>query len=175
MSIRRVSWDHVPPGSLPYADGYFDVAVMHTLLSHVPDPAAVLTQGRRVLRAAGRLIVFDADHAGTTYGLPNYEQMRRIDFLLTSSIASHPDVCRQMPRLLKEVGFQLVGHHADILCECGNGDYWLSSVKGFIAMLPALNVLSPEEGEDRAAQMLQSHENGTFFASGAFNTFIATR
>lgn len=171
----RIHWDHVPAGQLPYPAGTFDVIVMHTLLSHVPDPSAVLAEAARILKPGGRLIVFDADHAGTTYGQPDYAAMRRIDHLLTSAIATHPDVCRQMPRLLKAAGFELEEHRSHILSECGRGDYWLSSVRGFAGMLPALNILSEEEGAEWVRGMLASHEDGTFFAAGAFYTFYANR
>ena len=59
-----------------------------------------------------------------------------------------------------------------MLSECGRGDYWLSSVRGFARLIPALGILPPEEGEAWARQMLQSHEDGTFFASGTFYTFV---
>ena len=39
--------------SLPFADDCFDVVVMHTLLSHVHDQAAVLSEARRVLNSEG--------------------------------------------------------------------------------------------------------------------------
>lgn len=171
---RRIHWDHLTPGRLPYADGQFDVIVMHTLLSHVSDPVAILKEAKRVLAPHGTLVIFDADHAGTTYGQESYEAMRRVDHLLTSTIATHPDVCRQMPRYLKAAEFRLNQHHSEILSECGRGDFWLSSVRGVEKMIPALNILTEEEGHKWVAQMFDSHNNGTFFAAGAFYTFYAS-
>jgi ubiquinone/menaquinone biosynthesis C-methylase UbiE len=171
----RIRWDHIRPGALPYGEATFDAVLMHTLLGHVPDPAAILAEAARVLRRGGRLIVFDADHAGTTYGEADYETTRRIDHLLSSAIATHPDVCRQMPRYLKAAHFKLTDYRADVIAECGRGDYWLSSVRGFARMFPTLGVLSPEEADRWVGHMLKSHEDGTFFAAGSFYTFHAER
>ncbi len=169
----RVKWDHLSTGPLPYDDAMFDVVTMHTLLSHVPDPVYLLTEARRVLKMGGKLIVFDADHAGTTYAQPSYEATRRIDHLLASAIATHPDICRQLPRLLKMSGYRLVYHNAGIISECGKGDYWLSSVQGFARLIPTIGALSPQEAEAWVRHMTSSHEDGTFFAAGAFYTFFA--
>ncbi len=171
----RVSWDHIGATALPYDDAIFDVVTMHTLLSHVPEPESIMAEAARVLKPDGQLIVFDADHASTTYGLPDYAQMRRTDYALVSNIATYPDICRQLPRLLKKAGFKMTHHASTILSECGRGDFWLSSVRGFARFIPALGILPKEEGEAWVQHMLQSHEDGTFFAAGAFYTFYATR
>ena len=168
-----IQWQHLDTGALPYEDESFDVITMHTLLSHVPDPVSVLSEARRVLKKDGRLIVLDADHAGTTYNQPDYETTRRIDHLLTTAIATNPDICRQLPKLLKASGYTLVDHRADVISECGKGDYWLSSVQGFARLLPTLGALSKDEADSWVDYMLRSHDEGTFFASGSFYTFYA--
>ena len=174
-STERIRWDRVSSDHLPYAEATFDAVIMHTLLSHVRDPVGVLAEAARVLKPQGQLIVFDADHAGTTYGQPDYATMRRIDYLLTSAIATHPDICRQLPRHLKATGFILHRHRAEILSECGRGDFWLSSVRGFARIMPALGILSPDEAQSWVDSMLDAHEQGTFFAAGAFYSFHARR
>ena len=86
-----------------------------------------------------------------------------------------PDVCRQMPRYLRESQLKLLNHTSFVLSECGQGNYWLSSVNAFSRIIPAMNLLPPEQGETWIKQMQQSHENGTFFCSGTFFTFYVTR
>jgi len=40
---------------LPFDDGYFDVAFCHTVLTHVPDTAAALSEAKRVLKPGGTI------------------------------------------------------------------------------------------------------------------------
>lgn len=171
----RIAWDHLDGTRLPYADATFDCIIMHTLLSHVPDLRNLLDEAFRVLKPGARLIVFDGDHASTTYGLPDYAKMREVDLKLTLAIATHPDICRQLPRLLKAAGFRLLRHESTLLSECGTGDFWLSSVRGFARLIPALGILPEAEGQAWVEHMLRSHENGTFFAAGAYYTFHAVK
>ncbi len=171
----RIRWDHIASGALPYQGAMFDAVLMHTVLSHVPDPASVLAEAARVLKPRGRLIVFDADHAGTTYAQPDYLTTHRIDQILAAAIATHPGVCRQMPRYLKAARFRLRDYRVDVIAECGRGDYWLGSVRGFARMFPTLNVLSADEAQRWVDYLFRSHEDGTFFAAGSFYTFHAER
>lgn len=170
-----IQWDHLTGGKLSYEEASFDAVAIHTLLSHVEEPGETLRGVARILKPGGRLIVFDADHAGTTYGLPDFAEMRRIDHLLTSAIACHPDICRQLPRLLKSVGLVVEDHAAEVISECGRGDFWLSSVRGFARMIPELGILPEDEAAAWVGQLLQSHEEGTFFAAGTYYTFFARK
>jgi ubiquinone/menaquinone biosynthesis C-methylase UbiE len=50
--------------------GQFDVAMAHTLVSHVDAPPAVLKEIAGCVRPGGRLAVFDGDYASWEYGEP---------------------------------------------------------------------------------------------------------
>ena len=171
----RIEWRKIEAGALPFGDSEFDVIAMHTLLSHVARPEALLREAHRVLRPGGTLIVFDADHASTTYGLPEYGRMRMVDQKLAEAIATHPDICRQLPRLFKTAGFQLERHRSELFSKCGRGDFLLSSVRGSGRLIPALGILPEEEGRAWVEAMLGSHEEGTFFAAGSYYTFFASK
>ena len=45
--------------ALPVADGELDAVTLLLVLHHIPDPAAVLAEAARVLRAGGRLLISD--------------------------------------------------------------------------------------------------------------------
>ena len=49
--------------SLPFADGGFDVVVLHTTLCHVPQPEQVLAEAFRVLRPDGTVTLATATTA----------------------------------------------------------------------------------------------------------------
>ena len=73
----------------------------------------------------------------------------------------------------KGSGYTLTDHSVEVISECGKGDYWLSSVQGFARLMPAIKALSEEEAKSWVDYMLSSHDEGTFFAAGAFYTFYA--
>lgn len=54
--------------ALPLDDGSLDVALLALVLHYVPDPAAALSEARRVLRPSGRVLVVDmVAHGRTEY------------------------------------------------------------------------------------------------------------
>jgi len=44
--------------ALPYADGFFDLVLLHEVLEHVPDDVKAVSEAHRVLRRGGRIMVF---------------------------------------------------------------------------------------------------------------------
>jgi SAM-dependent methyltransferase len=168
----QIQWTKAEVGPLPFEADSFDFVIMHTLLSHVPDLESCLRDTRRVLKSDGQLIIFDADYASTTFAYPDFEKMREIDLKLLSGLVTHLDVCRQLPRLLKGSGFRLGSHRSYLLSEAGIGDYWMSSVRSFAKLIPALGILPEAEGQAWVEHMFKSQEDETFFAAGAYYTYF---
>ncbi len=45
----------------------------------------------------------------------------------------------------------------------------------FARLIPAMGILPEEEGREWVDHMVRSHDDGTFFASGAFYTYHAAK
>jgi ubiquinone/menaquinone biosynthesis C-methylase UbiE len=58
-ALANVSWDQGDVGSLPYADGAFNIVVTRFSLHHFLDPIGVLREMVRVCAPGGRVVVAD--------------------------------------------------------------------------------------------------------------------
>jgi ubiquinone/menaquinone biosynthesis C-methylase UbiE len=58
-ALANVSWDQGDVGSLPYADGAFNIVVTRFSLHHFLDPIGVLREMVRVCAPGGRVVVVD--------------------------------------------------------------------------------------------------------------------
>lgn len=170
-----IRWEHGTEGTLDYEDASVDVLVLHTVMSHLKAPVLFLQEVRRVMKPRGLCVVFDADYASTTYGVRDFQKGREIDTTLLGAVVHNLDICRRMPRLVQEAGLVIEDHQSYVISEAGKGDFWLSSVRGFQALIPALEILPQAEGEAWVKEMLENHERGTFFASGNYYTYTLRR
>lgn len=94
--------------SLELDDGAFDAVIMHTLLSHVSDPLAVLAEAKRVTRPGGMIGVFDGDYASITFEQDDPAKSKADEETIVSAVVTQPRVMRQVPRLAKRADMVLV-------------------------------------------------------------------
>jgi SAM-dependent methyltransferase len=151
----------------------FDVVIMHTLLSHVVDPATVLREARRLLRPGGRVVVFDGDFESLTFATDAPDGGAQTDRLLGVSGQAHGRVMRLMPQLLGENGFRLEWSRAYVAADIGRADFWKSLLATFRTLLPKSGVMSVDDADHYAAGLERASANGRFFASCNFYTMIA--
>ncbi len=93
--------------SLPFEDGYFDVAHCHNVLLHVPDTGAVLSEVRRVLKPGGliacRELVF-----GSSVAHPGSEHTERLWEMYMDVLEAddgHPEIGMDLKNRLRIAGF----------------------------------------------------------------------
>jgi ubiquinone/menaquinone biosynthesis C-methylase UbiE len=124
---------------LDLTDATFDAIIAHTLVSHVGDPLAVLTEVTRIVRPDGWAVIFDGDYTSLTLTTGDLEYGKRMEEAIINSLAANPRVMRDMPRLLRRAGLDLVTSMPYVVAEVGKADYWA-------ALLNSLRVLLPKAG-----------------------------
>ncbi len=160
---------------LDLADATFDAVVAHTLVSHVGDPLAVVKEAARVVKPGGMVGIFDGDYASMTFTLPEAELTRKYDEALINAMVTSPRVMRNMPRLIREAGLEMVQVFSYVMAEVGEADFWLSAIESFRKLAPQSGAMTEEEAEQWFASLVKDSEAGIFFGSSNYYSYVARR
>jgi SAM-dependent methyltransferase len=161
--------------SLDVADAAFDAVVAHTLVSHVDDPRAVIGEAARVVRRGGIVGIFDGDYASLTFGHADPVQGKAYDEAVIGSVITSPRVMREMPRLLRAAGLELVASFPYVLTEIGKADFWLSGIESFRRLIPKAGLMTQEEVDLWATTLCKDSDEGVFFGSSNYYGYLARR
>lgn len=160
---------------LDFPAGTFDAAIAHTLISHVTDPAVVLREMVRVVRPGATVVIFDGDYASLTYALPDHELGRQMDAALAAAAFNNPRIMRELPRLLPGMGLKLIEAWGDAVAEIGRASYFKSFAETYAPYVTNAGLLSAPVVDAWLAEQEQAMDNGTFFASCNYYTYLARR
>jgi ubiquinone/menaquinone biosynthesis C-methylase UbiE len=161
--------------SLELRDAEFDAVVAHTLFSHLDDPRSVLMEIVRVLKPGGMVGIFDGDYASLTFASDDPVVGKATDETIINAIVTNPRVMRQMPQLLREAGLQLVAYFAYVVPDVGRADFWDTSIKSLIKLLPKAGAMTESEAADWAGAMLRRSDEGTFFGACNYYGYVAAK
>lgn len=156
-------------------DQSFDAGIAHTLVSHVPDPLAVLKELRRVVRPGGLIGIFDGDYASLTFGASDPARGKADDETIINAIVTNSRVMRQMPQLLRDAGLDLTASHAYIVADIGKADFWAPAIQSFVRILPKAGAMSDTAARMWVDAMVKRSEEGIFFGASNYYGFVATR
>jgi SAM-dependent methyltransferase len=160
---------------LPFADAEFDVATLHTLISHVEDPARVLAEARRVLRPGGTVAIFDGDYASLTFAHPDSALAVTVEEKLKQVMVANPRVMRDLCRLLQEAGLDLAAADGAVYADIGTGSFWVNAAEAYAAVLGRSGLLPVEVVEDWRAEQADANARKAFFGASVYYTYLARR
>ncbi len=171
----RVEFQAGDSRSLDLSDNSFDAVVAHTLISHLPDPDTLIEEMMRLVSPGGYIGIFDGDYASLTFSHPDPQLGKAIDELIIQSIVTQPRVLRQLPLLLTNAGLEFENAFSNVVADISKADFWASAVESMRKLLPAAKAMTAEEADAWADARNQESENGTFFASSNYYSYIARK
>ena len=160
---------------LDFPEASFDALVAHTLLSHVEDPLSVLKEAARVVKPGGCIGIFDGDYASLTFGHEDPAKGRACDETLIGALVTSPRVMRQLPRLLRAAGFELVASFSHVLSEVGRANFWSSAIEAYRRLVVRAGAMSEDEANAWAGALRRDSEAGVFFGSSNYHAYVARR
>jgi ubiquinone/menaquinone biosynthesis C-methylase UbiE len=160
---------------LDLADAEFDLVLAHTLLTHVTDPSLVLQEACRVVVPAGLVAIFDGDYASLTFAYPDADLARQVEDALLSVLVSNPRVMRDMPRLLRQTGLDLVEAMPHLYADIGKGGFFANLAELYGVSLAGTGLLTDAEIERWRSWQSQAMADSIFFAASSYYTYLARR
>jgi ubiquinone/menaquinone biosynthesis C-methylase UbiE len=160
---------------LDFEDESFEVVIAHTLISHVTDPRGVLKEIARVLQKGGALAIFDGDYASLTYASDDHQFGRRMDQALASATFNNPLIMRDLARILPETGLEITDTMANVVSEIGSASYFKSFAETYAPLVVSGDLLPKEDVDDWVAAQNAAMNDGTFFASCNYFTYLSRR
>ena len=153
----------------------FDVAVAHTLVSHVRDPLAVLAEAARVIRPTGSVAFFDGDYSSLTFACDDAQFGEAMERAVQSIIKSSPRVMRELPRLLPKAGLRLMATQAHVYAEAGSSGFLLNLAETYGPLAASTGLVPAAQADAWLADQRRSAEDGTFFAACNYYAYVAQR
>lgn len=151
---------------LPFADGSFDAVRVERVLQHVPDPAAVVAEVRRVLRPGGVGAVVEPDWTSLTLASQDPAGAAAVAGHASATVRNR-DVGRHLRRLLVDAGL------ADVRVDVEVAVYTSVEELGLAASLDRAAECAWRSGDldrDRAERLLD--EQRLLSARGAFHATL---
>jgi len=90
-------------------------------------------------------------------------------------VVANPRVMGQMPRLLREAGFELLTSFSHVLAEVGTASFWLSGIETFRRLLPQAGAMTAAEADAWAAGQRAASDAGVFFGRCNYHAYLARK
>lgn len=103
----QVSFEVGDGAALRFAPASIDTVVMHTVLSHVREPAALLAEAMRVLKPGGSLIVCDADYEKLSFGNFRGDPLDMCARFFVDNFVTQPNLAAALRALVQACDFRV--------------------------------------------------------------------
>lgn len=161
-------------GTLPHADASVDNVIMHTVLSHVPDPSVLLAEAARALKPGGALVVCDADFEKASIGNDFADPLGACAQYFTEHFVTDKYLVGKLRNLIAQSGLQISTFRvATRIITQGQGGMTFVGMSG--KMMVERGLIGQPLADALVAEYGRRIENGSLYGFVPFAIAIATR
>lgn len=161
--------------SLRFDDASFDVVIIHTILTHVPEPAAILAESHRVLKPGGSLGLCDGDFSTATLNTGPDDPLAACTEAFLANFVTDRWVVRQMSALAQAAGFEVGPMRSYGLTETISPGLTMTWLDRGADALAARGQIGEDLAEALKAEGRRRAELGTFFGYMAYAALTARK
>ncbi len=161
--------------ALGFKEASFDVVVLHTLLTHVLEPAAVLGEAHRVLRSGGWLGVCDGDFSTATVSTGDLDPLDVCVHAFVEGFVNDRWMVRRMSRLAADAGFEVSPLRSYGLVETVKPGLTLTWVDRGADVLAGRGQIGQELAAALKAEARRRAEAGAFFGYMAYASMVGQK
>ena len=160
--------------ALPFEPNTVRSIVMHTVLSHVPEPTPLLVEASRVLEPGGRLVVCDADFAKSSLGNFDGDPLDACATYFVRHFVTRPYVIAEIRGLVSSVGYDLEDFRIDsrAMIDTDGGLGWIR-LGG--AQMVERGLVDEALVAALANEYVRRKEAGTLYGHQPFGTLVAVK
>ncbi len=150
----------------------YDAVILHTLVSHLPEPASAVSEAARVTRPGGFVVVFDGDYASLTIHTGHPDDKIVLQAIRNVSSANH-HVMRSMPEIMKRHSLSITDIDASVLVAAGESPFFGSLARTYLPLAVESGELDQDLGRDWMSAFEASSVAGIAYASCNYLSYIA--
>jgi ubiquinone/menaquinone biosynthesis C-methylase UbiE len=174
-ALPNIVFEEGDATALPFAAATFDVVVLDSTLSHLPDAERAIAEAARVLRPNGVLAVFDGNYSTTTVALGDHDPLQAcVDAMMTGSVTDRW-LMRRLPALVRDRQLDVTRYASHGYVETGEAEYLLTMIDRGADMLEATGQIGTELAAALKAEARRRAKTGAFFGQISYTSLIARR
>ena len=150
----------------------YDAVIMHTLVSHVPNPALVIKNAKKFLKKNGKIIIFDADYETLLMASGNKTLDEIVNTAIKDGCVAQPKVMREIPKIAKELNLKLSKCKSNLLFEAGSAEFFYGMGKALSTAVVKSNQLEKKIADKWVNEIEQAMSKNTFFGMCPYITYI---
>jgi ubiquinone/menaquinone biosynthesis C-methylase UbiE len=159
--------------ALPFPDGSFDLVVLDSTLSHVPDAEEAVREAARVLRPHAWLAVFDGNYSTTTVALGPHDPLQAcVDAMMAGSVTD-AWFMRRLPAMARACGLTVTRFANHGYVETNEPEYLLTVIDRGADMLLGAGQIGGQLAGALKEEARKRAKTGAFFGQIVYASLFA--